>query len=106
MTYNDLQWSTMTYNGLQWPTMIYNDLQWPTMIYNDLQWPSYNDRTRGPENTLKIPVAKMKILEKDKNKKKQIRGHVCINVTRLVYCMTGQMMTASLIITLGDKFTV
>ena len=46
----------------------------------------------------------MKILEKDK--KKKIRGHVCINVSRLVYCMTAQMMTASLIITLGDKFTV
>ena len=45
----------------------------------------------------------MKILEKDK---KKIRGHVCINVSRLVYCMTAQMMTASLIITLGDKFTV
>ena len=28
--------------------MTYNDLQWPTMIYND--------RTRGPENTLKIHV--------------------------------------------------
>ena len=66
-TRNDLQWPTMTtmttmiYNDLQWPTMttmIYNDLQWPTMTYNDLQWPTmtYNGRTRGPENTLKIPV--------------------------------------------------
>ena len=46
----------------------------------------------------------MKILEKDK--KNKIRGHVCINITRLVYCMAAQMMTASLIIMLGDKFTV
>ena len=47
----------------------------------------------------------MKTLEKDK--KKKIRGHVCINVMRLVYCMTAHLtMTASLIITLGDKFTV
>ena len=45
----------------------------------------------------------MKILEKDK---KNRSGDVCINVTRLVYCMAAQMMTASLIITLGDKFTV
>ena len=46
----------------------------------------------------------MKILEKDK--KKKIRVHECINVTRLVYCMTAQMMTASLITTLGDKFVM
>ena len=45
----------------------------------------------------------MKILEKDKKNKS---GDVCINVTRLVYCMTAQMMTASIIITLGDKSTV
>ena len=66
---------------------------------------TYNDRTRGPENTLKIPVTS---LNEDfrKRQKKKIRGHVCINVSHLVYCMTAQMMTASLIITLGDKFTV
>ena len=45
----------------------------------------------------------MKSLEKDKKKKKEDQG-TC--VTRLVYCMTAQMMTAYLIITLGDKFTV
>ena len=41
----------------------------------------------------------MKILEKDK--KKKIREHVCVNVTCLVYCMTAHLtMTASLIIAL------
>ena len=45
----------------------------------------------------------MKILEKDKKKD---QGSVCINVSRLAYCVTAQMMTASLIITRGDKFTV
>ena len=46
----------------------------------------------------------MKILEKDKKKRS---GDVSVNVTRLVYGMTAHLtVTASLIITLGDKFTV
>ena len=89
-TRNDLQWPKMTYNDLQWPTMTYNDLQWSTMTYNDLQWPTmtYND------------------LQWSINRSDNRSGDVCINVTRSVYCMTAQMMTASLIITRGDKFTV
>ena len=68
------------------------------MSYNDLQWATMIERV--------IPVVSlMKILEKDK--KKKVRGHVCVNVTRLVFCITAHLtMTASLIITLGDTFTV
>ena len=66
---------------------------------------TYNDQTRGPENTLKIPVISQNE-DFRKRQKKNRSGDVCINVTRLVYCMTAQMITASLIITLGDKFTV
>ena len=65
---------------------------------------TYNDRTRGPENTLKIPVISLN--EDFRKRQKKRSGDVCVNVTRLVYCLTAKMMTASLIITLGDKFTV
>ena len=54
-----------------------------------------------------IPVMSQNEDFRKRQKKKRIRGHVCVNVTCLVYCMTAHLtMTASLIITLGDKDVV
>ena len=70
------------------------------MIYSDLQWPTMTERGDLKIRLRSLWQAKMKILEKDKKKKDQ---GTCVHK---LYCMTAQMMTESLIITLGDKFTV